>query len=218
MNADLFLALFLLVGGFVVWLASRGGGPPSSATGALLVLLFVGAGCSGSQAPPSFVPPDVSEATAPDLGPDQEAYCSEVTMSFSDYIVALPSVFRIRYRWNFDWCIRASVDFRGFEGRWYFIDWATSFSDWSKINQIILLVDDRPLAWVTETGETGFDPTYDIAPYLTFGERKDGEPGSRVCLPVEVDLDAWTSRERVDFEYNVVQKICPNPLTHEPKP
>ena len=210
MSADLYLGLSLFFGAFLIWLAGRGGkGPPT----ALFLVLFAS---SYFSAPPAFDAPDTGPA--PDLDPFE---CYRTTMSFDDYIIALPRAVRIVYRWPFTWCVESNIDFRGFEGEWYFSAWDTTFSDWSRINQVILYVDDRPIAWVTNDGSQGFDPTFDVGPYLIFKERRDNGSGSSLCLPVEVDLDAWTSTERLEFEYTVESWYCPSdpdwqPITYYP--
>lgn len=174
-----------------------------------LALWLIASACSA----PPFVPPDTS-GVPPDLGAEREVECSEYQADFSDYIIGVPGVVRIRHRWNYNWCVVLYRDFIDFEGSWYFQGWETSFPNWEQLNSVILLVNDRPLAWYVD-GVVGFDAGYDVAPYMSFtaNTQKTREEGyvTRVCVPVTVDLDAWTSRERVDFSYSVTTKVCPDP-------
>lgn len=130
-------------------------------------------------------------------------------MGFSDYIVGVPAVVRVRRTWAWNWCVLlVEDDLLGFQGSWYFLQWETTFSNWEQIEHIVLMVDGRPLAWVVDD-VTGHDSTYDVGPYIwTEPSRREGY-ATRLCLPVQVDLDVWTATERLDFSYRVESLVCP---------
>lgn len=207
MNPELYLALFLLATSFLLWLGGggKGSGPPAEILGIMAVLLLTG--CPNPKSP--FVAPDVGPA--PEFG----SSCYDYEMRASDHIIGVPHVLRIQYRWDYNWCVRVQSNYLDFEGEWYFVDFETSFSNWDQVNEIVLEVDGRPLAWVTEDRETGFDPTFDVAPYMTFMQNNHKETAethlTKICLPVTVDMDVYTARQRLDFEYAIVSKVCPSP-------
>lgn len=199
---EIFVACFLFGGCLYIALARsrRELGCAWTLVVALAMFLTV-CGCSG--APTPFVPPDVEEPA-----PAAPA-CFVDHMHLDDHVVGVPGVFRVRGRIRYNWCVNVQKDYLDFDGSWYFSNWESSFSNWEQVNRVILYVDGRPLAWILEDRETGFDPAYDIAPHMVFDPSEFEGYTTRICLRMEVDLDAWTSPRRLEFSYDVESRVCP---------
>ena len=168
-----------------------------------MVLLALLAGCV---VPDPFVPPEVDPPNDP--GPE----CSIWNSHGDNYVPGFPDHVFIRLSLPSEWCLYLpDVYFSDWDGQWFVQRFDSDFADWELIEQAVVYVADRPIAWFYD-GELGFDPHYDLWPHRFEGAEDYTDPSgfhwSTLCVETQIEFEGWTPLRRINIDYTTQYRFC----------